>query len=208
MMIYRNKDTLNVRGHCAYTFSFYASSHFYQQNETDLPMIFTILVSIIFIATSMTFCMYDAFVRRRNAKVLDAAAESNAIISSLFPTNVRDRLFEDIKQKAKLTKKAKKTGQAAVKSQLKNMVTNGKTNSASKIDSDDLIFEGKPIGKDKFRTPVCNLSCRRLFIQPIFFQRQLFCLPTLLDSRPGVPVRASLLYWTLCVVSSFENNSP
>jgi Adenylate and Guanylate cyclase catalytic domain len=145
MLIYHHPETLAVRGHCTYTFSFYASSHFFEQNQTDLPMIFTILVSVIFIATSMTFCMYDAFVRRRNAKVLDAAAESNAIISSLFPTNVRGRLFEEAKQKAQLTKKGKKTGQAAAKSQLKNMITNGNMDTATKCDVDDLIYAGKPI---------------------------------------------------------------
>lgn len=147
MSIYRTAETLDVRGHCSYQFSFYASSIYFDQNTSDLPMIFTILVSIIFIATSMTFCMYDAFVRRRNAKVLDAAAESNAIISSLFPTNVRDRLFEEAKQKAKLTKKKKKKGlTAAAKSQLKNMIASGDLKGDdAKTDADDLIYEGKPI---------------------------------------------------------------
>jgi hypothetical protein len=141
MMIYRHPSTVDVRGHCAYTFTFYGSTLFYQQNQTNLPLIFTILVMVIFVATSMTFCMYDGFVRRRNAKVLDAAAESNAIISSLFPTNVRDRLFEEAKQKAQLTKK----GQAAAKSQLKSMITSGNLAARSKSDVDDLIYEGKPI---------------------------------------------------------------
>jgi Adenylate and Guanylate cyclase catalytic domain len=89
--------------------------------------------------------MYDAFVRRRNAKVLDAAAESNAIISSLFPTNVRGRLFEEAKQKAQLTRKNKKTGQAAAKSQLKNMITNGNMDTGARSEVDDLIYAGKPI---------------------------------------------------------------
>jgi hypothetical protein len=145
MMIYRHPSTVDVRGHCAYTFTFYGSALFYEQNQTNLPLIFTILVMVIFVATSMTFCMYDGFVRRRNAKVLDAAAESNAIISSLFPTNVRDRLFEEAKQKAQLTKKGKKAGQAAAKSQLKSMITSGNLAAGSKSEVDDLIYEGKPI---------------------------------------------------------------
>lgn len=145
MLIYRHEKTLDVRGHCSYSFSFYASSLYYDQDSNDLPMIFTIVVSIIFIATSMTFCMYDGFVRRRNAKVLDAAAESNAIISSLFPVNVRDRLFEEAKQKAK-TKKKNKRNPAGIKSQLKNMMADGGLDrKEAKTDVDDLIYEGKPI---------------------------------------------------------------
>jgi hypothetical protein len=33
-------------------------------------------------------------VKRRNDKVIQAAARSNAIVSSLFPSNIRDRLFK------------------------------------------------------------------------------------------------------------------
>jgi class 3 adenylate cyclase len=41
----------------------------------------------------LTFFMYDRFVRHRNTKIVYVAARSNAIISSMFPTEVRDRLF-------------------------------------------------------------------------------------------------------------------
>lgn len=38
--------------------------------------------------------MYDGYVRRRNTKIVDAAARSNAIVLSLFPSHVRDRLLK------------------------------------------------------------------------------------------------------------------
>ena len=39
--------------------------------------------------------MIFRFVQNRNNKVVDAAARSNAIVSSLFPSNVRDRLLAE-----------------------------------------------------------------------------------------------------------------
>ena len=42
-----------------------------------------------------TFCLYDFFVYRRNTKVVHAAARSNALVSSLFPTTVKERLLDE-----------------------------------------------------------------------------------------------------------------
>ena len=53
----------------------------------------------------MTFGAYDFFVHRRNRKIVDAAAKFNSIVSSLFPENVRERLFADAEEK--LRKKEK-----------------------------------------------------------------------------------------------------
>jgi hypothetical protein len=40
-----------------------------------------------------TFAIYDNFVRRRNEKILFEVVRSQAIVSTLFPATVRDRLF-------------------------------------------------------------------------------------------------------------------
>lgn len=58
-------------------------------------MIVTIAVAVIFALVAFTFFMYDRFVQRRNAVVLDSAARSNAIVSSLFPTEIQNRLMAD-----------------------------------------------------------------------------------------------------------------
>lgn len=46
-----------------------------------------------------TFGLYDYFVNKRNRKVVHAAAKFNSIVASLFPENVRDRLFADAEEK-------------------------------------------------------------------------------------------------------------
>ena len=59
---------------------------------------------MIFVFTAVVFLFYDCIVERRQKKVYGAAQKSTAIVSSLFPSNVRDRLFDDEKQ-AKVSKK-------------------------------------------------------------------------------------------------------
>lgn len=55
----------------------------------------------------LTFAAYDYFSNRRNRKVVDAAAKFNSIVSSLFPENVRDRLFADAEEKMRKKEKIK-----------------------------------------------------------------------------------------------------
>ena len=61
---------------------------------------------------SVHFFEYASYVKRRNDKIVKAAARSNAIVSSLFPSNIRDRLFkaEDDKKKDQNWKNAPKSG--------------------------------------------------------------------------------------------------
>lgn len=48
----------------------------------------------IFVFTSMVFIFYDCLVERRQRKVYSTAVKNNAIVTSLFPKNVRDRLYK------------------------------------------------------------------------------------------------------------------
>jgi len=43
----------------------------------------------------MVFVFYDCLVERRQKKVYSSAVKNNAIVSSLFPKNVRDRLYKN-----------------------------------------------------------------------------------------------------------------
>ena len=52
-----------------------------------------------------TFFAYDFFVNRRNRKIVDAAAKFNHVVSSLFPENVRERLFADAEEKMRKKEK-------------------------------------------------------------------------------------------------------
>ena len=80
--------------------------------------------------------MYDRFVHRRNTMVVGVAARSNEIISSLFPTQVRDRLFAE-----------KDEADKAPKSKLKSMLVSGNflEVNADGGDDADFMYKSKPI---------------------------------------------------------------
>lgn len=75
-------------------------------HTTEHPKLLTILTAAIFVFTSFVFILYDVCVARRQAIVLNRALESGAIVSSLFPAKVREKLYEE--QQAKIAKKEKK----------------------------------------------------------------------------------------------------
>ena len=92
---------------CPYTISIYPSdimkSNFTSRNGT----IALISVLLIFAFTSCVFVMYDCSVERRQNKVMESAARSSAIVDSLFPSTVRNQLYDAQDEKQK---KQKQTG--------------------------------------------------------------------------------------------------
>lgn len=79
--------------------------------EDSTPLVFTVIVSLSFAVMIATFFAYDLLVTRRNKKVVLTAAKSNAIVSSLFPSTVRDRLFDE--QQLELQQKQKRDAMIA-----------------------------------------------------------------------------------------------
>ena len=61
-------------------------------------MIIAIVVASVFVFMSLSFTTYDWFVQQRNDKVVDAAVRSGAIVSSLFPSTVRERLYKEAEE--------------------------------------------------------------------------------------------------------------
>jgi hypothetical protein len=80
---------------------------------------------------SFDICSY---VQRRNEKVILAAARSTAIVSSLFPSNIRDRLYKDQEEQEKQRHQA---------GNLKNFLRDGGSNMIDGIS--DTQFSSKPL---------------------------------------------------------------
>jgi hypothetical protein len=87
--------TPKVSGHCYYSFVCYSSEEYENSVRTNLPSVVVASVCAIFLFVALTFVFYDRFVQRRNNIVLSAATKSHAILSSLFPSNIRDRLYAE-----------------------------------------------------------------------------------------------------------------
>lgn len=78
---------------CHYSVSVYPTSEFEAKFITQKPLGYTFFVIIIFIFTSSIFLLYDCIVERRQNKVMHIAVQAKSIVDSLFPHNVRDRVF-------------------------------------------------------------------------------------------------------------------
>jgi class 3 adenylate cyclase len=70
----------------------------------------------------MSYIIHRFAVERRQRKVMKTAVDSTAIVSSLFPSNVRDRLFPTDEDRDQQNKKAENN-----KSRLKSFLSDGKT---------------------------------------------------------------------------------
>jgi hypothetical protein len=80
--------------HCSILLDVYPSEAFYNVYISNKPIIITFAVAVIFMFTACMFLYYDRLVERRQALILMRAEQTSAIVSSLFPENVRDRLME------------------------------------------------------------------------------------------------------------------
>jgi class 3 adenylate cyclase len=79
---------------CHYTVSTYPSITMKNSHLTNSPTYYSLIAVSIFIFTAMIFLCYDKLVSVRQQKVMKTAVQSTTIVSSLFPSNVRDRLLD------------------------------------------------------------------------------------------------------------------
>ncbi|CAB9503263.1 Receptor-type guanylate cyclase gcy [Seminavis robusta] len=98
-LITDNLDDGTVRGievdpTCSYDIHVYPTQKFYDHHHTSMPMVITWSIVAVFLFTIGVFLFYDHLVEYRQSVVLKTATQTTAIVSSLFPRNVRKRLLE------------------------------------------------------------------------------------------------------------------
>jgi Adenylate and Guanylate cyclase catalytic domain len=79
--------------HCPITLHLYPSEMMKDAFSSNNATIFALAALLIFAFTSIVFYLYDSKVESRQAKVMKSAERTSAIVSSLFPSGVRDRLY-------------------------------------------------------------------------------------------------------------------
>jgi hypothetical protein len=85
-----------VNGHCLFYLAVYPTDTFIHQHKlSSIPILFTIIIATFFALMVVIFLTYDHYVELQNKKVLKMALQSNAFVTSLFPSNVATRLLED-----------------------------------------------------------------------------------------------------------------
>ncbi|GKY99151.1 hypothetical protein MPSEU_000870600 [Mayamaea pseudoterrestris] len=134
---YQNPElTSRLSGHCSYSFLCYSSEEYASSVKSNLAGAAVAAICCLFLFVAMTFIFYDRFVQRRNNIVLSAATKSHAILSSLFPSNIRDRLYAE-----KTETDAAQSGSSNLKSLLAN---DGLAGVAGEEDA-EMGYKGKPI---------------------------------------------------------------
>jgi hypothetical protein len=87
-------DTWAAVDHCGhYTFSIYPSSQYEDTHKGIRPWIYSGIALMIFAMAGVIFILYDWTVERNTERIEQRAARTDAIVNSLFPANVRDRLM-------------------------------------------------------------------------------------------------------------------
>lgn len=81
--------------YCAYSLNVYPSALMKQHYVNNAPTMKTFMCFLIFLAAAGIFLTYDLLVERRQQVVMEHALQSTAIVSSLFPEAVRERLFNE-----------------------------------------------------------------------------------------------------------------
>jgi Adenylate and Guanylate cyclase catalytic domain len=79
--------------YCPFSLHLYPSDVMKSAFVTNHPLVFSLVAFFIFLFTSLLFVLYDRGVERRQRMVMTTAERSSAIVSSLFPSTVRDRLY-------------------------------------------------------------------------------------------------------------------
>eukprot|EP00980_Cylindrotheca_fusiformis_P027885 scaffold22563_cov128-Cylindrotheca_fusiformis.AAC.2 len=75
------------------TLHVYPSAELEDTFQTENSTIYTIVVVVIFVFTSLVFLLYDFSVGRRQRTVMDRIVKQDKIVSDVFPTAIRDRLY-------------------------------------------------------------------------------------------------------------------
>ena len=106
---------------CPYTLHLFPSDTMKADYVSRDATFFLVAVLLIFLFTSSVFFLYDWYVEKRQYRTKAAALRSSAIVSSLFPSNVRDNLYKSTRN--------------VLRGSSRNRITNG----ASKSGIDDNI---------------------------------------------------------------------
>ncbi|KAL3929007.1 MAG: hypothetical protein SGBAC_012399 [Bacillariaceae sp.] len=75
------------------TIHVYPSQAMEDSFHTLRPILFMTIVIVIFVSTTIVFLLYDFFIGRRQRKYLDRIMRQDKIVTNVFPTAIRDRLY-------------------------------------------------------------------------------------------------------------------
>jgi hypothetical protein len=97
---------------CNYRVHVYPSSDLEDSFDTNNRIWYSVAIALIFLFTASVFACYDVIMEHRQQYIVQAAVEARMIVASLFPEQVRGRLFE---QQRKMTGSVKSLISSGIK---------------------------------------------------------------------------------------------
>jgi hypothetical protein len=80
---------------CRYAVTIYPSESFHKQYATNDPVVYAVVIAVVILFVSFVSMAYDLIVQRRMKRIIDAARNNKALLTSLYPDNVRERLLKE-----------------------------------------------------------------------------------------------------------------
>jgi Adenylate and Guanylate cyclase catalytic domain len=90
---------------CVHTLEIYPTASLQASYETNKPAVYTSVVALSFIVTTVLLLVYDRLVTRRQEKTMASAIRSGKLVASLFPSSVVDRVMQDAQAGERVGKK-------------------------------------------------------------------------------------------------------
>jgi hypothetical protein len=183
--------------YCPYTLITYPSATIEAQYVSKNPIYFMVGALCIFAFTLSVFLLYDYMVERRQRKVMSTAKRTNAIVSQLFPSVVRDRIYATEGDAA--NRKAYML--TNTKTKLKTFLNDGASTNNDKSETSGKSFSAAPIAElfpecvrtvrmiivlrlRQVNTSHCPYLLRFIVVRNVAAPS---CLPISLASQPGRP---------------------
>jgi len=134
---------------CVHELFVYPTQEFRESYNTVKPLAYTLVVVLSFIFTGAMFVIYDILIARRHQRTMLNAVRTNALVASLFPANVRDRILENAQMKSMA--QSSKTS-SNLRGSLKGYLnSDGYSSRTESTDADgDLIYDHENVIADLF----------------------------------------------------------
>jgi hypothetical protein len=95
---FEGENTSPYVKHCSYKITIYPTREFKDRFDTLRPIVYPFLLSGVFVVTALIFALYEFTVQRRQKTVLASVAKTSALVSSLFPKEVQERMLREEKK--------------------------------------------------------------------------------------------------------------
>ncbi|CAB9521796.1 Receptor-type guanylate cyclase gcy [Seminavis robusta] len=97
-----------------YVLYIYPTEELESQYITNKPAVYASIMASVFLFTILVLAVFDCLVARRQQVVMKKAVESRALIATLYPEQVRERMFEDEPKGNAERRKWKNPGEAGM----------------------------------------------------------------------------------------------